>query len=371
MGSRRAFLLSGARAGLALPLAVLLGCEAESPPAPATTATSPPGAGQSATLAASPVASAARARWQRLEPAGAKPPARHDHSVTADVEGTRAYVFGGRAASNGLNDLWAYDVAANAWQQVQPDGAAPATRWGHNAAFDAQRNALVVFGGQTAGGFFSDVWAYEVAANRWERLNADNAGPSRRYGAGGSYEPSARTITVTHGFTDSGRFDDTWAFAVGDARWSELSPRAGERPLRRCLLRTIVDPEAGRVLLFGGQSNTAPFMNDLWAFDMSARSWQQLAASSAPPPRNLYAAVRRGDRREALVHGGNTPSGNSAELWLLDLARDSWALVAPEGEAPAARRGHDLAWLRDAQAALLFGGVADRDVDDLWQLSFA
>jgi hypothetical protein len=314
------------------------------------------------------VPSSTHARWQRLEPTGAKPPARHDHSVTADKVGARSYVFGGRAGGKGLSDLWAYDVDSNAWRQVQPEGETPAARWGHNAAFDAQRNALVVFGGQAAGAFFSDVWAYSVDANRWERLAADNAGPSRRYGAGGAYEAAARMITVTHGFTDTGRFDDTWAFAVGDARWSEVSPRSGERPLRRCLLRTIDDSEGGRLVLFGGQSNTVPFMNDLWAFDASAHSWRQLAPASAPSPRNLYAAVRRGERREALVHGGNTLNGNSGELWLLDLARDTWALVSTDGETPSPRRGHDLTWLEGQGAALLFGGVAGDDVDDLWLL---
>jgi hypothetical protein len=112
-------------------------------------------------------------------------------------------------------------------------------------------------------------------------------------------------------------------------------------------------------------------MNDLWAFEVTAGSWKQLAPANAPSPRNLYAAVRRGDRREALVYGGNTLNGNSGELWLLDLARESWTLVGPEGEAPAARRGHDLAWLSGKQAALLFGGVAAGDVDDLWQLTVA
>jgi hypothetical protein len=312
-----------------------------------------------------------RASWQRLQSAGAKPPARHDHSLTADATGQNAYVFGGRSGSVGLNDLWTYDAGSNAWRQLQPEGAAPAARWGHNAAFDAPRKALIVFGGQRPGGFFSDVWAYGVDANRWERLAADNAGPSRRYGAGGAYEAGARTITVTHGFTDTGRFDDTWSFALGDVRWSELSPRSGERPLRRCLLRTVDDSEGGRFVLFGGQSNAAPFMNDLWAFDVSARSWQQLAPAGGPSPRNLYAAARRGDRREALVHGGNTLDGNSGELWLLDLARDSWALVTPEGEVPAPRRGHDLTWLPGKDAALLFGGLAQAEVDDLWQLELA
>jgi hypothetical protein len=367
MTSRRALLIGGLRGGLALPLAALIGCErAEAPPAPIEVP-----AASSTPAAATPIASPSRVAWIRLEPTGPKPPARHDHSLTADAEGARAFVFGGRQGGNGLGDLWSFDVAGNAWRLRQPSGAAPAARWGHNAAFDAQRNALIVFGGQTSGGFFGDVWAYDVAANRWERLAADNAGPNTRYGAGGVYDTAQRAMTITHGFTNSGRFDDTWAFALGDTQWSELSPRSGERPLRRCLLRAVGDPEAGRVLLFGGQSNMSPFMDDLWSFDVSARAWRQLASSGGPSPRNLYAAVRRADRREALLHGGNTPNGNSGELWMLDLERDAWALIAPEGDAPNARRGHDLTWLRDRKAALLFGGFADSDMDDMWQLSLS
>src|SRR5688500_9038263 len=140
MLSRRSLLVVSARAALALPFAALIGCDrAEAPPAPAQVPTTAP-AGAGATPAASPVSSTARARWQRLEPNGSKPPARHDHSTTTDADGRRLYVFGGRAGSSGLADLWTFDFDSNAWRQLQPGGTAPSARWGHNAAFDAQRN---------------------------------------------------------------------------------------------------------------------------------------------------------------------------------------------------------------------------------------
>src|SRR5687767_9149572 len=103
MPSRRSFLHLGVRAGLALPLAALIGCDsAEAPPAPAPSAPAATVAPAAAapTAGASPVASSARARWQRLEPSGSKPPARHDHSATTDADGDRLYVYGGRAGSS-------------------------------------------------------------------------------------------------------------------------------------------------------------------------------------------------------------------------------------------------------------------------------
>lgn len=361
--SRRRLLGAGLASAAGLAALYTLGCGDEGPaaaptPTPATGAAPQPAADRTAV-------------WRRLEPRGSLPPARADHSLTADATGSRAYLFGGRTGGEALNDLWAYDVDAAAWTSLTPAGEAPAARFGHNAAYDPAAERLLVFGGQAGQRFFSDVWAYDVRGNAWRRLAGEGEGPRARYGAGGAYDPRAGVLYVTHGFTTSGRFDDTWAFAPASAAWAEASPSGGARPLKRCLLRTTADPDRGRLLLFGGQSDSEPFLGDLWAFDTAGRGWRRLDAAG-PSPRNLYAAVRCEGRPRLLLFGGRTEAGDSDELWELDLERDAWSPVAARDGAPAARSSHDAAWLPGRDVVLVFGGRSgESDLDELWQLTYA
>jgi N-acetylneuraminic acid mutarotase len=284
--------------------------------------------------------------------------------LVADTAGQKVYLQGGRSGGSVLDDLWVYDVAANSWAQLAPGGG-PAARFGHNGAFDNVNQRLLIFGGQAGSTFYSDLWAYDMAANSWTQLAPNSAGPLDRYGAGGAFDPVSGSFYVSHGFTSNGRFDDTWRYGVGGGGWSDASA-SGVRPEPRCLLRTVVDPARGRLLLFGGQSNSTPYLGDLWAFNLANRSWQQLNVPG-PSPRNFYAMTLGGDGDYLLLHGGNAGGSASSELWLFDLTQDLWTLLPAVGQAPPARNGHDMVWLAGQNTALLFGG----DSAELWKVTFS
>jgi Galactose oxidase, central domain len=314
--------------------------------------------------AAPPSLSTLRGTWTQLQPSGGPPPVRRDHALVADTEGAFVYLSGGRVNSRDeLGDFWIYDVQADTWTQG-PEG--PSARFGQSRAFGL--DSVVIFGGEGAG-FFSDVWAYEPAVAAWRVLEEEGAGPAARYGAGGAFDPATTSLYVTHGFTDQGRFDDTWAFNVSLPGWLEVSPAEGERPLRRCLLRSVFDAGGNRIFLFGGQSNEVPFLGDLWAFDLGGGGWTQID-TPGPSPRQLYSMTLVSEG-EALLFGGRTEAGDNNELWLLDLASATWTQLTAEGEAPSPRRGHDATWLTASNSMLLFGGQSVDDLNDLWLLEFS
>ena len=72
-------------------------------------------------------------------------------------------------------------MAKKGWNRVETGARQPATRFGHAVVFDVRRRRLVMLGGQGRG-FYSDVWAFDVAMKQWARLGLDDAGPLRRYG---------------------------------------------------------------------------------------------------------------------------------------------------------------------------------------------
>lgn len=367
---RRAALRSGltlVAGGVAYGLA---GCgdDDDTPSPAATSSTTSATASPTATPSAGGGLPAA-ATWRLLDKTGIRPTPRRDHSLVADGRGAFVYLFGGRGDAGPLADLWVYEVRAGAWTELAaPDGPAP--RFGHNAAFDPASGQLMMFGGQAGSAFFGDAWRYDIESGEWSLLAADGAGPRPRYGAASAFDAAARTLLISHGFTNDGRFDDTWGIAGGAAAWQELSPTGGARPIRRCLVRGTYDAGRERLLIFGGQSNEAPFHGDLWALDRASGAWRELPPG--PAPRNLYALAQPGDAPYFIIAGGATAEGDSNDVWLFDLAGESWREMTPQGEPPAPRHGHDATWLAGRGSMLMFGGQAGGShSDELWELTLA
>jgi N-acetylneuraminic acid mutarotase len=301
----------------------------------------------------SPRAGAAGAlAWRRLGATG--PGARRDHTFVADDEGRRAFLFGGRSSSGALGDLWQYDVAAGSWTKL--DARGPESRFGHNAAFLDGR--LLVFGGQGGpASFFDDLWSFDPGSKAWNKGAA--RGPAARYGAGGT--AVGKSLLVSHGFTDSGRFDDTWSFG---GAWKDVSPATG-RPIKRCLHRIAHIPALGTVVLFGGQTTGVTHLGDTWLYDVASPAWSEFRGP-APAKRNLYATVATNERM--FVFGGNGESGPLNDLWSFDGA--AWSKLSPSGTPPPARGGVVGAALPGRM--LVFGGQGSSgDLDDLWELSLS
>src|SRR3990172_5203051 len=249
-------------------------------------------------------------RWGELDPSGERPPARHDHSLVTD--GRSLFLFGGRSGDEELGDLWSFDTEAGTWNELSSVGG-PAARFGHNAVFDQARGRMLVFGGQAGGAFFNDFWGISPADGNWANITElSPLLPSKRYGAAGALDPAGRFV-VTHGFTDTGRFNDTWSFALEGAAWTEVE--------------------------------TEP----------------------RPSPRNLYAIVHTGSLN--MLFGGNTEGGPRNDLWWL-LPGGVWAEIPVQGEGPSPRFGHDAVWLADSNRMIVFGGQDNSgELDDLWELS--
>lgn len=300
-------------------------------------------------------------RWGELDPSGERPSARHDHSLVTD--GRSLFLFGGRSGDKELGDLWSFDTEAGTWNELSSAGGPPA-RFGHNAVFDQARGRMLVFGGQAGGAFFNDLWGFLPADGKWVNITELNPVlPAKRYGAAGALDPAGRFL-VTHGFTDAGRFNDTWSFALEGGAWTEISP-IPPRPVERCLMRGVWDTVANRFLMFGGQTTDRPFLSDLWALD--ANGWTEITTEPRPSPRKFYAIVHTGSLN--MLFGGNTEGGPKNDLWWL-LPSGLWAEIPVDGEAPSPRFGHDAVWLADSGRMIVFGGQDDSgELDDLWELS--
>jgi hypothetical protein len=362
--SRRALLRGGAAGAAGLGAMALVGCGSGSSKSAATVAASPTNA--VTPPAPSPTPVPAKPAWARVTTASGPTP-RRDHSLTFNPDDGLIYLFGGRAKGVADNQLWAFDPKTTAWRQIAASGAAPEPRFAHNATYDRARKRLIVALGQGNGEtFFNDVWAFDAAG--WTRLDtASTERPEIRYGAGGAYDAAGSRIVISHGFTDRGRFDDTWAFDLTGGTWTKIAT-TGAVPIKRCLTRCQWLPSTSSMLLFGGQTDDNPFLGDFWTLDVAKDVWTENKSPVLPGPRNLYgASLGEGGKRWYAI-SGNTPSGPNAETWAYDLATSAWARVDAAGEALPARYSSDAAYA--AGKLYLFGGNDGKsELDDMWALS--
>lgn len=309
--------------------------------------------------------------WRAVEPAADAPSPRWDHHLAVDANGGQLLLFGGRDGDgNALGDTWLFDIETNTWSQHEGEGPSP--RFGSATAVDRGRNRLWLFGGQAGADFFNDTWRFDFGAGRW-RLQDDAAGtaPSPRYGLGAVFTADGQFV-ISHGFTFSGRFDDTWQFDSEAKSWSDITP-ATVRPLNRCLHEMVVAEPGDAIVLYGGcSSGFGPCpQGDLWRLDRTSGTWTELTPQASPPARSNPSLVWMGDAGPILF-GGLTEAGRAADLWMgaIDSAGSfAWSALTNDGSSPSPRSSHDAVVL--GQTMYVFGGISDAGAtNDLWALDF-
>jgi hypothetical protein len=349
---------------------VLTACTAE---APSPSATVSPRSTPSASLpsadqpTATPEPTTSGVAWRQIDTTGKAPPAREDHTLTVSPDDATAYLFGGRTLDGQvLGDLWALDLASDAWSRVR---GGPPARFGHNAAW-VDGVGLVIFAGQGQTGFFNDLWAYDPAADQWTELPGHGERPISRYGSCAAVGPDGR-LWISHGFTSEGtRFADTRAYDFAIGSWTDETP-AAERPSERCL-HGCWWTDDGRLALFAGQTTGVLALGDLWRLTPGPRpgtnAWSMVErADRWPADRQLYAFTRWGPG--TIVFGGRGLDGRYlTDAWLF--ADRGVPTRIRAAESPAARAGAELIADPRRGRVLLFGGRdAETAFADLWELS--
>jgi hypothetical protein len=188
--------------------------------------------------------------WTLRDDLGVRPPARMEAAMVYDSARKQMVLFGGRLDYDYGpilgNDTWAYD--GTAWWPV-PSDTAPSARQHHAMAYDARRDRVVLFGGDTE---------------------------------------------------TSGRLDETWEFA-GDS-W--LSPAPPRNPPGRSGAYMTFHAGRGRVLLWGGETHDPGRWGrpgDLWEWD--GMEWWPVPTETAPQLERGGALVYDSNQRIALLVG--------------------------------------------------------------------
>jgi len=269
------------------------------------------------------------------------------------VLGGSAYVAGGELSSSGstvdVNELWAYDLAANAWAARAPIPGA-----GRAAAFAFALGNLGYVGG---GADFpnavqhTDLWAYDPVADTWTpragfptgfaTLPASFALGGAGYVAGGSNFGMGSALT-----------QQVWRYDPVADQWSARAPL----PRVRAYGSSLALGGYGVVVEGLASLQPAVAVRDLLLYDPAADSWTQYPAPGSPSLARMAPY--------AFGLGNRVYVGSGMDMTNFSVIDDLWAFTLPplavrDGRAEA--EGFTLApnpaggqvWLRGAGAGVV------------------
>ena len=213
---------------------------------------------------------------------GGPPPARLVHAASADDRG-RIWIFGGFTTDRKtLDDLWCYHSTENRWEAIlEPQGDLPGERYGSRVA--CVGDTLYLFGGRRQDGpTLDDLYRFEPQKQRWTRIEpATDERPGPRYAP--AFIAVGRRIYLFGGGGGSGFLNDLFVYEPAANRWQKLAP-AGEIPgPRGCALPLATDGK--RIYLFSGAQSAARYgtwiNGDLYSYDLTENSFTKLRSSIA------------------------------------------------------------------------------------------
>lgn len=307
--------------------------------------------------------------WLQLTPASGNMPApRSNAAVIYDSLNHRLVIFGGKSASGNLNDVWAFDLRNNSWSELTiTSGSAPAPRFTANGVYYPSAQQMIIWSGQGAA-FFNDVWAFDLGTKSWSQFNPPDPKPNARYGVASIFDPQAKEMVAFAGFTDAGRFDDTWRFNIENSTWKKIS--LVTHPEKRCLHSASYDALRQRMIIYGGQ--TSGPRGDIWAFDLAQNSWTNLTPPASPAGRWFSTNIYDAANNRIIIFGGSLGGGSiTNEVWAFDLAQNSWQQISASGAPPAAREGAVAIYIRSEARMVMFGGLGNAYFNDVWSLNLS
>jgi len=191
-------------------------------------------------------------------------------------------------------------------------------------------------------------------APAWHRIAA--TGPGARWGHTAVLDAVRDRMIVFGGQSSEGELADVWALDLGAETWRQLATT--NAPSTRVNPAAVVDAVRDRMIVFGGRTGLTTSLDEAWALDLSTLAWSRLPSGPSARQRPHFAT----DGARAWFYGGESFTSVQGDLWQFDFATNTWSLLPNAGDAPSARTcgamafidgglvvngGHDVAFVRD------------------------
>src|SRR5947209_7091698 len=211
----------------------------------------------------------------------------------------------------------------------------------------------VILGFSTISGRNSSQTQSSVTSQDWSQVSTTTL--SERQHSSVAFNEAMSQLIVFGGDNTVNVVNDTWAF--DGMRWNRLQPPQSASP--RTDASMVYFPVTGTLILFGGDTHTAPdgLRNGTWTFD--GNTWTALNPVHRPPARYGASLAYNPIDKELVLFGGEGENGTLGDTWTFD--GTDWT-ERPSTTAPSERYGAVMAYDSVSTAVILFGGLGFNSV---------
>lgn len=256
------------------------------------------------------------------------------------------------------------------WHSLTPSplpAAWPKPRSNPGIAFDELRGKLVLFGGHRPGfgSYDYETWELDVASGSWTNrtvLPRPSSWPTGRDFAGMAYDSSVGRVVLFGGNSDSGPTQDLWEWDGATGTWIDrTAPPSASWPSRRGYHAVAYDTKRARLVLFGG-SASGEDLQDLWEWDGKTGAWSNRTPSplptSWPARRYVHQLAYDPTRGVVTLFGGLVDLKTTNDTWEWNGSSGLWTERTPPSGAPnpVPREDHAMGFDATRGRIVMFGG---------------
>ncbi len=214
--------------------------------------------------------------WRDISPSvSSRPKARYGHSAVYDPTSRSLVQFAGfTEESRRFQDTQSFSLTTNSWQDWTPSGTKPDVRCLLTGAFDRTRRKMVIYGGQRSG-FLDDLWAFDLASQTWEDFTIAPRPIGRLFAS--SFVDNTGQFVVFGGSSSQGNLNETQSFNFQTRQWTKLTPT--NPPSKRNGALTAYIEGENRFIIFGGLGDSG-YLNDVWELSNKSSVLTTVSAAS-------------------------------------------------------------------------------------------
>lgn len=281
-------------------------------------------------------------------------PGYYNPGIVYDAGRQMVVVFGGQSSGR---SLWELNSAAWSWTNRSAPANGPIQRTAPSMAFDSMRGKLMVFGGRSSvdSQYKQDIWEWSGTDATLTNRTTGGTKPEPRNGAGMTYD-SSRDRLMLFGGLGTTYYDDLWSWSPTTREWTQISV-SGTRPSARSGVWMFYEPARDKVFVFGNGSGGF----QTWEYDPQVNTWKDRTVTSPPTgvSRSYFDVAFDSNRGKIVMLGGSGPtSGYNTDVWEWDTTTGVWAQLMPAAgtAVPDGRYYHTIAYDSIRRVILLVGG---------------
>jgi hypothetical protein len=253
---------------------------------------------------------------------------------------------------------------AQTLQWVKPALASlPSDRCCGAMVFDPLMRASLLFGGGNGGiepaVRYNDTWTFSSTGG-WSQLSPATS-PSPRQGAGIAYDPTTQTVILFGGGTGTATYvNDTWTW--DGVTWTQQFPSVSPRACEFDTQGMAYDVAREDVVMFMG-GNCNPSLAETWIWNGRAKTWTQQFPATSPPAGDATIAYDAAQQNVVLFV--NNAENFLNQTWIWDGV--TWTQQSP-ATSPSPRGLPAMAYDPRIGSLVLFGGSAGPPsaLNDTW-----